>query len=55
MTTEQKQYSKAFEYARSKIENGDWSWEQAFECCKQAYDAASNKEANAKSIYLTIK
>ncbi len=29
MTTEQKQYSKAFEYARSKIENGDWSWEEA--------------------------
>ena len=42
MTTEQKQYSKEFEYARSKVENGDWSWEQAFEYAAKAVAESSN-------------
>jgi hypothetical protein len=31
MTTEWENFCQAFEYARSKVESGEWSWEQAFE------------------------
>lgn len=31
MTSKQENYSQVFEYARGKAENGEWSWEQAFE------------------------
>jgi len=31
MTTEHEYYRQAFEYARGKVESGEWSWEQAFE------------------------
>jgi len=31
MTSEQESYSQVFEYARDKVESGEWSWEQACE------------------------
>ncbi len=31
MTTEWENFCRAFEYARGKVESGEWNWEQAFE------------------------
>jgi hypothetical protein len=45
MTSEQEYDSQAFEYAKGKVESGEWSWEQAFKWCEQACEAFFKEEA----------